>query len=128
MSRLGSTARLAAFVCLPLLACSRAPGISARAAADANDTGGTLAAKSASEQAILREVPTLPIAVQRQVGGVAIVADAPYASASGRTCRVLHIAADAPAHDPDRLACSNGSAWFFVPDVFADVTMGSGLK
>lgn len=102
---------------LCLVACSSGPVPSPRDVADANDTGRTLDARSATERALLVEAASLPSGTQRRVGGATVVADAAYAAASGRTCRVLHIT-EAAAKVMDRLACSDGKSWFFVPDVF----------
>jgi hypothetical protein len=101
-----------------LIACSSAPGHSARDAADANDTGRTLAAKNDSERALLAALPTLRSGTAERVGDVTLVADAPYTAASGRICRSLHITKSKQRSAGDRLACSNGKDWFFVPDVF----------
>lgn len=100
-----------------LPACSRAPQASPRDVADANDTGRALAATSQSEREILRQVPALREGSPLRVGDATVVADAVYASASGRTCRALHVA-DAVGRTRDRLVCSDGVRWFFVPDVF----------
>lgn len=108
--------------CAPLLlaalACSSAPAPSARDVVDANDTGRTLSGSSEGERALLARVAKLPSGSAQHVGGASVVAEQPYAAASGRTCRALHISA-APARPAQhRLACSNGESWFFVPDVF----------
>lgn len=98
------------------LACSSQPQTSARDAADADDTGRTLDAKTSSERAILRDLSALPSAKPQHVGDAVVVAEAPYEAASGRTCRALQVtAAGKPSR---RLACSDGKAWFFVPEVF----------
>lgn len=100
-----------------LVACSSSPAASARDVADANDTGRTLDAKSDTDRAMLRELPTLPSKTPRQVGNATVVAEPSYASASGRSCRALRI--KAAGHQPTaRLACNDGKHWFFVPDVF----------
>jgi hypothetical protein len=101
---------------LLLMSCSGPPPLSARDAADATDTGRTIAASDANERAVLDAVSTLPVGVPRRLGGVNVVADAPYSAASGRTCRALHVAAD-HERGRDRLACTDGVRWFFVPEV-----------
>jgi hypothetical protein len=106
---------LGAWLCL---SCSK-PMTSARDAADANDTGRTLAARSDAERAVLLKVASLPNGSPQQVGEFTVVADPAYDAASGRTCRALHLKSAAPNGASDRLACSDGKAWFFVPDVFA---------
>jgi hypothetical protein len=102
-----------------VLGCSSQPALSARDAADASDTGGKLAARSPSERALLDSLPSLPPGVARRVGAVTVTAEAPYAAASGRTCRVLRLDADRKGQGSRRLACSDGTSWFFVPDVFS---------
>src|SRR5690242_18437720 len=101
-----------------LSACSRQPETSPRDAADANDTGRMLAAQGESERALLSQLGTFPTGTARRVGDTSVVAEAPYAAASGRTCRALHISAPGAREQRHRLACSDGKAWFFVPDVF----------
>lgn len=106
---------------LPLaLGCASAPPVSARDAADANDTGAALGAKSDGERALLGAVPNLPTGTGRRIGEATVIADAPYAAASGRTCRALHISRGRAPEQGNRLTCSNGKAWFFVPEVFGD--------
>jgi hypothetical protein len=107
---------------LLLVACSSGPSASARDVADANDTGRTLAGKSESERALLSEAGTLPSGTQRRIRSTTVIADAPYSSASGRTCRVLHVSEVAAKRPAERLACSDGKSWFFVPDVFGSPT------
>lgn len=77
-----------------------------------------MVAASEQERGILREVASLPSGVARQVGGSSVVAEAPYVAASGRTCRALQLSSQPPTQTLHRLACSDGKAWFFVPDVF----------
>jgi hypothetical protein len=108
-------AMLGAWLCL---SCSK-PVIAARDAADANDTGRTLAARSEAERAVLLKIATLPNDTPQQVGNITVVAGPPYDAASGRTCRALRLKSAGAGGSSDRLACSVGGAWFFVPDVFA---------
>lgn len=99
--------------------CSAQPAASARDVADANDTGRTLSPKTANERLLLEQLSQLPKGTPRRIGDASVVADAPYNAASGHTCRALELRprhAGAPDH---RLACTDGRAWFFVPDVFA---------
>ena len=121
MSSTCSAARVTAgLLCLSLLlGCSRAASLNPRDVADANDTGSTLAAKNEREQSVLRELPSLASGVPHQIAGAAVVADAPYQSASGRTCRAVHISSGRSSDDA-RLACGDGKVWFFVPGVFGD--------
>jgi hypothetical protein len=105
---------------LVAFACSPRPETSARDAADANDTGRVIAPSSESERALIQQLATLPSGVKRTVGDAVVTADAPYEAASGRTCRQVSISS--PRKRMRRLACSDGKAWFFVPDVFAGNT------
>lgn len=107
------------------LACSSAPRPNARDVADANDTGRTLNPRSDMERALLGQVATLPTGAPRQLGGVLVRAERPYPAASGRTCRVLTITSDSLRPPSSRLACSDGSRWFFVPNVFGTDSEGS---
>lgn len=107
---------LAAF-CLFLAACASAPTMSARDLSDANDTGRTLAAEDDADRALLRDLPTLKTGSPRRYGSKSVVADDPYTSASGRSCRTLHLTTTTRA-PTERLACTDGKSWFFVPDVF----------
>jgi len=100
------------------VACSNGPAINARDAADANDTGATLLGRTEQERTLLRELPRLPTGPTRSLAGLSVTADAPYPTASGRTCRALHLRATSATTGTDRLACTEGAAWFFVPDVF----------
>jgi hypothetical protein len=110
---------LSAGVLVGLVGCSQAPSISPRDAADANDTGAKLTATTESDRLLLTELPKLPPQAPRRMGDNTVVAEAPYLAASGRTCRAIHVdGISAQAGSRHRLACSNGSSWFFVPDVF----------
>lgn len=99
-------------------ACSAQPATSPRDAADANDTGRVVAPASDSERRLLKELPTLQSGRGRSVGDAKVVAEAPYASASGKTCRAVHVTPSQARDVRHRLACSDGKSWFFVPDVF----------
>lgn len=102
-----------------LCACSRTPEVSARDAADANDTGRVLEAKGDSERAVLAQLGSFPSGAARRVGDITVSAEPPYPAASGRTCRSLHVSSGHAGARQDRLACTDGKSWFFVPDVFA---------
>jgi len=104
------------------IACSSPPAISARDAADANDTGGALQGKNEFERAVLREVPALASGTARRVSDATVIADPPYTAASGRTCRALHLQQAASASE--RLACTDGKSWFFVPSIFGEGNPG----
>ena len=97
--------------------CSSPPPASARDIADANDLGRTLAAVSDTDRALLRQLPSLPSGTPRRVGDTTVVAEAPYSAASGRSCRTLHVNAGQARRTTERLACSIGSGWFFVPEI-----------
>jgi hypothetical protein len=102
---------------LAAAACGGGARPSPRDAADAADTGGTLPARSASEQSILQQVPQLPAGATRTVGDSQVIAEPAYHSASGRTCRALSITEGKQKQASHRLACTEGKTWFFVPDV-----------
>lgn len=102
------------------VACSSRPVASAREVADANDTGRTVNASSAAEQAVLGVLPSLPSGSPKVVSGLTVLAQAPYSAASGRTCRALDVRPEGTGKASARLACSNdGRSWFFVPVVLA---------
>lgn len=112
--------RLACACAALLFACSSTPPASARDVADANDTGRLLVGKSASDRALLEQLSGLPSGTPQRVGSATVVAESPYAAASGRSCRALHLTAASTKSPINRLACSDGRSWFFVPDVFGD--------
>jgi hypothetical protein len=111
---------------LPPLACSSVRQPTARDVADANDTGRTVPAASATERQVLDRVASLPSGVATQIGDATVSAEAPYTAASARTCRPLHITANASRQTLHRIACSDGRAWFFVPDIFRTAVAGAG--
>ena len=113
---------LGALVLASVLACSSAPAPSARDVADANDSGRTLVAQTASERELLKRVARLPNNGSQRVGTLAVVAEPTYQAASGRQCRALHITAAAGQAMTHRLACTGGGSWVFVPDVFGSQT------
>lgn len=121
MSRLLALCPLAL---LSLGACSRPASISARDAADANDTGQSVDAKNSSEREVLKQIPTMPSGAARRFGDLWVTAASPYAAASGRTCRPLELGQTRAQQTIHRLACTAGGAWFFVPDVFATSSPG----
>jgi hypothetical protein len=99
-----------------LTACSSPAPPSARDAADANDNGRTVDAKSDGERALLKNISALPSSVPRRMGDAVVVAEPFYDSASGRRCRAVHLTTQKTRSD--RVACTDGRSWFFVPDVF----------
>ncbi|HWA73940.1 MAG TPA: DVU3141 family protein [Polyangiaceae bacterium] len=104
---------------LVLGACSADPALNARDAADAIDTGRVLVPASESERKVLSELSALPSGKELAVGDARVVAEEPYASASGKNCRALQLTSGPTRRASHRLACSEGGAWFFVPDVFS---------
>lgn len=102
-----------------LNACSGQPAASARDVADANDTGRTLSPQTANERQLLQQLSQLPNGTARQIGDANVVAEAPYSAASGHTCRAVQLTSRQKRTADHRLACTDGHAWFFVPDVFA---------
>jgi len=104
-------------------ACAAQPQASPRDVADANDTGGRLAPGGETDRNLLRQLTKLPSGAPQRVGDATVVAEPAYEAASGQTCRALHVTiANAAARH--RLACSDGKAWFFVPDVFGSNSPG----
>jgi hypothetical protein len=67
---------------------------------------------------LLGHVAALPSGRQQRVAGFVVQADAPYAAASGRTCRTLTIEQAGATPARNRVACTDGKRWFFVPNVF----------
>jgi hypothetical protein len=111
--------KVAALACaIGLAACASAPPASPRDVADSNDTGRSVNARSNIEKEVLKAIPSLASSKPQQVAGATVVAEPAYVAASGRTCRALSINAQSKADRGHRLACTNGGAWFFVPDVF----------
>jgi hypothetical protein len=55
-----------------------------------------------------------------------VSAEAPYAAASARSCRALHITLSASQQTLHRVVCNDGRAWFFVPDIFGTSGARSG--
>jgi hypothetical protein len=114
-------------VCQSLLvlavACGSAAPPNARDVADANDTGRTVGARSESERALLGELTSLPSNAPRRFRDATVVAEPPYAAASGHTCRAVHVTT--PKAAVHRLACGDGKNWFFVPDVFGSSDAGA---
>ena len=108
------------------LACSSVRQPTARDVADANDTGRTVPAVSATERQVLDRLATLPNGTSTRIGDATVSAEAPYSAASARSCRALHITSSASPQPVHRVACSDGRAWFFVPDIFGTPGAGSG--
>lgn len=81
-----------------------------------NNPGGRVEAADDDERHILAEADRLPVGKETTIGATTVVAEAPYAAASGNTCRWLVLATKGGA-GTRRLACNDGSGWFFAPDV-----------
>ena len=90
---------------------------------------GTAEAASPAEAKVLEKLDRLPVAKATTVETLSVVADAPYAAASGKTCRRLTLTSQGsstsqapPKTARTRLACRNGDGWSFVPSVFLAAT------
>jgi len=80
---------------------------------------GTAEAASPAEAKVLARLDRFPVAEARSVDTVSVVADAPYAAASGKTCRRLTFTPSTPPKTSrTRLACKDADRWTFVPSVF----------
>ena len=80
---------------------------------------GTAEPASPAETKVLAQLEQLPPTQASTIDGLSVVADAPYAAASGKTCRRLTLTSvKPPKASRVRLACRNGDAWGFVPSVF----------
>jgi hypothetical protein len=82
-------------------------------------TGGRAKPRSDAERQILDQVETLPSGQAKTVGGVVVQAEPPYFSASGSVCRWLVLTPKSGGGDRRRLACKDGTAWFYAPSVLA---------
>lgn len=79
---------------------------------------GTAEAASPAEAKVLARLDELPVAEARAVDGISVVAEAPYAAASGKTCRRLTLTPSTPPKTSrTRLACKDAERWGFVPNV-----------
>lgn len=73
-----------------------------------------------SEAQLLEQLSEVPVDTPTAIGSCTAVAGASYVAGSGRICRRLAIQCpDAGAASAMRVACTDQTAWFFVPDVFA---------
>lgn len=81
--------------------------------------------RTASERQLLAVVGRLPTGTPHTLGDETVIADAAYDSAAnGRTCRTLRFSGGS-ANARQRVACTEGHGWFFVPDVLGvNVTPG----
>ena len=111
------------FVCSVMLGCGTT-NQDLRSEEPASIVGdGTAEAASPAEAKVLEKLDRLPVTKPTTVETLSVVADAPYASASGKTCRRLTLTAlTPPKTSRTRLACRNGDVWGFVPSVFVAPT------
>lgn len=80
---------------------------------------GTAEAASPAEAKVLAGLDRLPAAKEASVDNLSVVADPPYAAASGKTCRRLTLTSLRPPKPSNtRLACRNAEGWAFVPSVY----------
>jgi len=114
---------LLSVVCIVMFGCgSTNQGVSAEAPGQMFGDG-TAEAASPAEAKVLERLDQLPVAQARSVDSLNVVADAPYAAASGKTCRRLTLTSlEPPKTSRTRLACRNGEGWGFVPSVFSAPT------
>ena len=71
------------------------------------------------ERELLRRLPELAPGEPAAIAGGEVVADRPYAAASGRSCRQLVLTPPGASSTSFRLACLIDGAWALVPDVLA---------
>lgn len=80
---------------------------------------GTAEAASPAEEKVLTELDAWPPAAKKTIDSLEVIAEAPYAAASGKTCRRLVMTSTRPPRSSKtRLACQSGDRWGFVPSVF----------
>lgn len=80
-------------------------------------TGTKVAPKSDVEREALIGLDDLREGEARSIAGVEIRAEPPYAAASGTVCRWLTM--KSATVESRRLACKDGTSWFYAPDVLA---------
>lgn len=90
----------------------------ARDIRDANDLGRTVQPDSPAERAVLAQLDKIPADSPTEVQGIHVVAGERYHAASGRICRGVDLQPSG-ARPAARVACTDGTNWFFVPNVFA---------
>jgi hypothetical protein len=101
---------------LALMSCSGSAPPPETAAAPAR-AGGTIPPANSAEKEILLRIDQMPARAAVRVQGLTVIADYPYVAASGRTCRRITQTSSSGA-SAERLACSDGRTWFYVPTVF----------
>ncbi|HEY6722710.1 MAG TPA: DVU3141 family protein [Polyangiaceae bacterium] len=106
-------------VCSVLVGCGSTSGNVSPDAPSPVLGDGTAEAASPAETKVLARLDQLPVAEARSVDTISVVADAPYAAASGKTCRRLTLTPSTPPKTTrTRLACKDADRWGFVPSVF----------
>jgi len=79
---------------------------------------GTSAPSDDVERAVLERLSELEPNAEEHIDGQVVVAGAPYAAASGRTCRMVTIRSSKETRPSRaRLACLVEDVWAFVPEV-----------
>jgi hypothetical protein len=89
------------------------------AAAAPQNTGNKGEPGSKAEQLALGAVEGLAPGASSIVGDLELRAEPAYSSASGRLCRWLLLTPRGRGAARRRLACKDGAAWFYAPDVLA---------
>lgn len=87
---------------------------------------GRVPAETKGEQELLARLGDVPTGEPVTVAGQVFVVDAPYAAASGRTCRSITVRGPEGEGQPEvKLACDGPGGWELVPDPFAqDAVVG----
>lgn len=81
------------------------------------DEGGVVEPENEAQRRVLKELDALPAGRPRRVGSVTVVAEPPYFAGSGRTCRGLTFTSAGGRQSARLLACKEGRAWVYVPNV-----------
>lgn len=116
-------AMLVSAVCVVMLGCGSASHNRDAEAPTPLLGSGKAEAASPAEAKVLEQLERLPVAQARTVDALSVVADAPYAAASGKTCRRLTLTPiEPPKTSRTRLACKDAGHWGFVPSVFSAPT------
>lgn len=105
------------------------PGTNSPEWQGASTGGGRVEPSSEAEKQVLAALDELPPGTPKTIGGMTVVADEPYFSASGRACRWLMLETAGAKGGARRLACKDSGgigeetedqgSWFFAPNVFA---------
>lgn len=79
---------------------------------------GTVEPDTQGERELLARMESIPVSEPVTFAGQTFLVDAPYAAASGRSCRSVRVEG---GRDVElKLACEEDAGWVFVPDVFAE--------